>query len=130
MDGKNGDELEKKDLTKENFRRESSLSASSSTLYKKVILTLLREQMSSSRSLSFFFNLGDVPLKVTHPVSTKCNQLVERTARERVMGFNRREVLRNANDDVLPRSFVGLIQILCQNVYLTEMYRDCRLSGS
>lgn len=80
------DEMAKEDFGKENFRRESTSSTSGSTPYKNNILTVLQEQMFSSHLGSFCFSSGDFALEVTHSVSTKHDQMIEKTVRERVMG--------------------------------------------
>lgn len=62
--------------------------------------------MLSSNSRPLEFSSGDVPLEVARSVLTKHNQVIKRTARKRVMGFRRSDVLWNAKNNDLPRSFL------------------------
>lgn len=75
---KNEEELGRKGFLKENLRSERSSSAFISALYKKDILTVLREQIFSNPSGSFYFTSDDVPLEITHSVLTKHSQLKEK----------------------------------------------------
>lgn len=107
----NEDVLSKEGFTKEVLRAGSGSCISQATLYKKDVVSVLREQMWRSGSGSVYFSSGDVPAGTAHPVSTKFGKEIERKVRERVMRSPKSEVLWNARENEMPKSFSGLIQI-------------------
>lgn len=72
--------------------------------------------MSSSQSESFYFSCGEVPMGMAYPVSIQNNQWIEKKVCKRMMGSKSGDVLWSANDNGLPKSFLGLIQIYSDKV--------------